>query len=269
MYLYYWCFTLVHSIFCKALRNIVRKRYINVIYYSYRIYYFSQLRAWSRGKNTSFVVLAQVMFLFISNDHAEISAWFFAHCEIPNSLYCWYSCPCLHLQGVWHHGKVEDPWRSWMQEPTSSWTTGGIDDLCLKYFVEAGAMAVRRCRKQDPSKRILSKATGQVQGDEGTEHFSPYCSSFHVTVTLSSNPYGCFYSNGNQYFILFKHLFIQILCVTVSPCKFYHSWYQSHDDRKVRAWCANDCPIDIQVKSAHGSNVMLEDTMTSVKTQQF
>ncbi|GIY82538.1 t-complex protein 1 subunit alpha [Caerostris extrusa] len=28
-------------------------------------------------------------------------------------------------------------------------TTGGIDDLCLKYFVEAGAMAVRRCKKQD------------------------------------------------------------------------------------------------------------------------
>lgn len=36
--------------------------------------------------------------------------------------------------------------------------TGGIDDLCLKYFVEAGAMAVRRCRKQD-LKRI-AKATG-------------------------------------------------------------------------------------------------------------
>merc|ERR1712212_764375 len=37
-------------------------------------------------------------------------------------------------------------------------TTGGIDDLCLKYFVEAGAMAVRRCKKQD-LKRI-AKATG-------------------------------------------------------------------------------------------------------------
>lgn len=36
--------------------------------------------------------------------------------------------------------------------------TGGIDDLCLKYFVEAGAMAVRRCKKQD-LKRI-AKATG-------------------------------------------------------------------------------------------------------------
>ncbi|PAV76645.1 hypothetical protein WR25_25074 [Diploscapter pachys] len=37
-------------------------------------------------------------------------------------------------------------------------TTGGIDDLCLKQFVEAGAMAVRRCKKSD-LKRI-AKATG-------------------------------------------------------------------------------------------------------------
>ncbi|KAL4218438.1 Alpha subunit of chaperonin-containing T-complex [Mactra antiquata] len=39
-------------------------------------------------------------------------------------------------------------------------TTGGIDDLCLKYFVESGAMAVRRCKKVD-LKRI-AKATGAV-----------------------------------------------------------------------------------------------------------
>ena len=37
-------------------------------------------------------------------------------------------------------------------------TTKGIDDLCLKYFVEAGAMAVRRVKKED-LKRI-AKATG-------------------------------------------------------------------------------------------------------------
>ena len=49
-------------------------------------------------------------------------------------------------------------------------TTGGIDDLCLKYFVEKGAMAVRRCKKQD-LKRI-AKATG---GKE-TSHMS------HVTL---------------------------------------------------------------------------------------
>merc|ERR1712233_231566 len=54
-------------------------------------------------------------------------------------------------------------------------TTGGIDDLCLKYFVEAGAMAVRRCKKQD-LKRI-AKATGatfvtslaNVEGEESFE----------------------------------------------------------------------------------------------------
>lgn len=37
-------------------------------------------------------------------------------------------------------------------------TTKGIDDLCLKPFVEAGAMAVRRVKKED-MKRI-AKATG-------------------------------------------------------------------------------------------------------------
>merc|ERR1712240_648963 len=53
-------------------------------------------------------------------------------------------------------------------------TTGGIDDLCLKYFVEAGAMAVRRCKRQD-LKRI-AKATGatfvtSLANMEGEESF--------------------------------------------------------------------------------------------------
>nr|CAD7444828.1 unnamed protein product [Timema bartmani] len=52
--------------------------------------------------------------------------------------------------------------------------TGGIDDLCLKYFVEAGAMAVRRCKKSD-LKRI-AKATGaayltSLSNLEGEETF--------------------------------------------------------------------------------------------------
>ncbi|BFZ20946.1 hypothetical protein BsWGS_23985 [Bradybaena similaris] len=55
-------------------------------------------------------------------------------------------------------------------------TTGGIDDLCLKYFVEAGAMAVRRCKKVD-LKRI-AKATGAtflmtLANMEGDESFEP------------------------------------------------------------------------------------------------
>lgn len=37
-------------------------------------------------------------------------------------------------------------------------TTKGIDDLCLKHFIDRGAMAVRRCKKEDL--RRIAKATG-------------------------------------------------------------------------------------------------------------
>jgi T-complex protein 1 subunit alpha len=37
-------------------------------------------------------------------------------------------------------------------------TTGGIDDLCLKPFVEKGVMGVRRCNKADVKR--IAKATG-------------------------------------------------------------------------------------------------------------
>jgi T-complex protein 1 subunit alpha len=55
-------------------------------------------------------------------------------------------------------------------------TTKGIDALCLKYFVEAGALAVRRCKKED-LKRI-GKATGgtvllTLANLEGEESFDP------------------------------------------------------------------------------------------------
>lgn len=54
--------------------------------------------------------------------------------------------------------------------------SGGIDDLCLKYFVEAGAMAVRRVLKAD-LKRI-AKATGasyvtSLTNLDGEETFEP------------------------------------------------------------------------------------------------
>lgn len=39
-------------------------------------------------------------------------------------------------------------------------TTKGIDDLCLKMFVERGAIGVRRCKKEDL--RRIAKATGTV-----------------------------------------------------------------------------------------------------------
>ena len=53
-------------------------------------------------------------------------------------------------------------------------TTKGIDDLCLKEFVQAGAMAVRRCRKEDL--RRIAKATGgqfvsSLAGLDGEESF--------------------------------------------------------------------------------------------------
>ncbi|XP_064652622.1 T-complex protein 1 subunit alpha-like [Lineus longissimus] len=53
-------------------------------------------------------------------------------------------------------------------------TTGGIDDLCLKYFVESGAMAVRRCLKAD-LRRVAKASGGQVVSTlanlEGEEAF--------------------------------------------------------------------------------------------------
>lgn len=54
--------------------------------------------------------------------------------------------------------------------------SGGIDDLCLKYFVENGAMAVRRVKKAD-LKRI-AKATGaayltSLTNMDGEESFEP------------------------------------------------------------------------------------------------
>ncbi|KAG7310103.1 T-complex protein 1 subunit alpha [Plutella xylostella] len=54
--------------------------------------------------------------------------------------------------------------------------SGGIDDLCLKYFIENGAMGVRRCKKAD-LKRI-AKATGaafltSLTNMDGEEVFEP------------------------------------------------------------------------------------------------
>ena len=43
-------------------------------------------------------------------------------------------------------------------------TTKGIDDLCLKYFVEAGAIGIRRVKKED-MKRIAKAAGGSVSSD--------------------------------------------------------------------------------------------------------
>jgi T-complex protein 1 subunit alpha len=55
-------------------------------------------------------------------------------------------------------------------------TTKGIDDMCLKMFVERGAMAVRRCKKEDL--RRIAKATGgtllsTLSDLNGDEKFEP------------------------------------------------------------------------------------------------
>ncbi|KLU92493.1 T-complex protein 1 subunit alpha [Magnaporthiopsis poae ATCC 64411] len=55
-------------------------------------------------------------------------------------------------------------------------TTKGIDDLCLKLFVERGAMAVRRCKKEDL--RRIARATGAtllstLSDLNGDEKFEP------------------------------------------------------------------------------------------------
>jgi T-complex protein 1 subunit alpha len=57
-------------------------------------------------------------------------------------------------------------------------TTKGIDDLCMKYFVEAGALCARRCNKDDLKR--LAKATGgkvvvtmaDMEGDESFDEES-------------------------------------------------------------------------------------------------
>lgn len=55
-------------------------------------------------------------------------------------------------------------------------TTKGIDDLCLKQFIEKGAMAVRRCKKEDL--RRIARATGAtlvatLSDLNGDEKFEP------------------------------------------------------------------------------------------------
>ncbi|KAK0620550.1 chaperonin Cpn60/TCP-1 family [Immersiella caudata] len=55
-------------------------------------------------------------------------------------------------------------------------TTKGIDDMCLKLFVEKGAMAVRRCKKEDL--RRIARATGATMLStlsdlNGDEKFEP------------------------------------------------------------------------------------------------
>jgi len=65
-------------------------------------------------------------------------------------------------------------------------TTGGIDDLCMKYFVEANCMGVRRVKIEDL--RRLANATGgsvvlTLADMEGEESFDPACLGSATCVT--------------------------------------------------------------------------------------
>lgn len=65
-------------------------------------------------------------------------------------------------------------------------TTKGIDDLCMKYFVEAGAIACRRVKKEDM--RRIAKATGgqivvTMSDMEGDEAFDAKCLGECATVS--------------------------------------------------------------------------------------
>ncbi|KAH3902080.1 chaperonin-containing T-complex alpha subunit TCP1 SCDLUD_001893 [Saccharomycodes ludwigii] len=81
-------------------------------------------------------------------------------------------------------------------------TTKGIDDLCLKEFVEAKIMAVRRCKKEDL--RRIAKATGatlvssmsNLEGDEVFE--SSYLGSCQEVVQTRFSEDECILIKGTS-----------------------------------------------------------------------
>ncbi|KAK6459125.1 chaperonin Cpn60/TCP-1 family [Scheffersomyces xylosifermentans] len=81
-------------------------------------------------------------------------------------------------------------------------TTKGIDDLCLKEFVEAGAMAVRRCKKEDL--RRIARATGatlvgNLSNLEGEETFeSSYLGSAEEVVQTRISDDECILVKGTK-----------------------------------------------------------------------
>jgi len=81
-------------------------------------------------------------------------------------------------------------------------TTKGIDDLCLKEFVESGAMAVRRCKKEDL--RRIARATGatlvgNLSNLEGEETFeSSYLGSAEEVVQTRISDDECILVKGTK-----------------------------------------------------------------------
>lgn len=81
-------------------------------------------------------------------------------------------------------------------------TTKGIDDLCLKEFVEVGAMAVRRCKKEDL--RRIARATGatlvgNLSNLEGEETFeSSYLGNADQVVQTRISDDECILIKGTK-----------------------------------------------------------------------
>lgn len=83
-------------------------------------------------------------------------------------------------------------------------TTKGIDDMCLKLFIEKGAMAVRRCKKEDL--RRIAKATGatlvntlsDLNGDEKFE--SSFLGSAEEVVQQRISDDECILVKGTKAF---------------------------------------------------------------------
>ncbi|QLG73955.1 hypothetical protein HG535_0F04670 [Zygotorulaspora mrakii] len=81
-------------------------------------------------------------------------------------------------------------------------TTKGIDDLCLKEFVEAKIMAVRRCKKEDL--RRIARATGatlvnsmsNLEGDETFE--SSYLGTCQEAIQTSFSDDECILIKGTS-----------------------------------------------------------------------
>ena len=86
-------------------------------------------------------------------------------------------------------------------------TTKGIDDMAIKYFVESGALAVRRCKKDDL--RRIAKLTGATMqitlaDMDGNESFTPemlgtadevleerICDDDHIVIRGGKNSSAC------------------------------------------------------------------------------
>lgn len=121
-------------------------------------YWTSSLHSDTRGRKHQQLkwrrqLLSELLYLYCGLDTSA----FYAHCISSKSC-------CGNWNNIgFCHGRESDITKERIQKILASGanvilTTGGIDDMCLKYFVDVGAMAVRRVLKRD-LKRI-AKATG-------------------------------------------------------------------------------------------------------------